>query len=314
MAAFGTYYIDSPTFTTATRVFTDAALTICAADGLYSDGVHYRQQTGCILGPIEICPACTTACGTPISGSATDAGVYTVSFTVGTGTGAILITLTPGGTFIPVGVKATFDSVIYNKFSTTNFGYKGSTAASSPTFLGDTAADCGIVAGSPYNLETYPYSGGAFAASGLYVTRGVVAGQMQTTVGTPGASVLVVPKPLTGPISIQLEVVAPCAGSTFGLAAACPANLTGFQSTLTPAVSSGVVCSLTPNITYYNAPVTGTAGNPALYDWVFADVNGQFPVATSYGAGFYKWDDGTAKGRFFQLDANSVIISEGACP
>ncbi len=232
---------------------------------------------------------------------------------MGTGTGAILITLTPGGTFIPVGVKATFDSVIYNKFSTTNFGYKGSTAVSSPTFLGDTAADCGIVAGSPYNLETYPYSGGAFSASGLYVTRGVVAGQMQTTVGTPGASVLVVPKPLTGPISIQLEVVAPCAGSTFGLAAACPANLTGFQSTLTPVASSGLACPLTPTITYYNAPVTGTAGNPNLYDWIFTDVNGQFPLASFKGAGYYHWDDGSAAGRWIQIDANSVVISTGAC-
>ena len=137
---------------------------------------------------------------------------------------------------------------------------------------------------------------------------------MQTTVGNPGASVLVVPKPLTGPISIQVEVVAPCAGSTFGLAAACPANLTGFQSTLTPVASSGLACPLTPTITYYNAPVTGTAGNPALHDWVFADVNGQFPVATSYGAGYYKWDDGSADGRWFELDANSVIISEGSCP
>jgi len=314
MAVFGTYYIDAPTFASATGVFTDAALTTCAPDGLYSDGVIYRQLTACVLGSNVTCPACTTVCGTPVSGSGSNAGVYIISFTVGTGTGAMLVTLTPGGTFKPVGLKATFDSSIYNKFSTTNFGYKGSSTANVATYLGDTAADCGIVAGSPYNLQSYSYAAGVFTGTGLYVTRGISLAQVQTTVGTPGASVLVVPKPLAGPTTLAIEVVAPCPSTSFTLAAACPTALTGFQSTLTPVASSGLACPLTPTITYYNAPVTGTAGNPGLHDWIFGDPNGEFKIASSYGAGFYKWDDGTPTGRFFELDANSVIISEGACP
>jgi hypothetical protein len=314
MAVFGTYYIDSPTFLTATGVFTDAALTTCASDGYYSDGVNYRYLTACVLGPVVSCPACTTPCGTPIAGTATDDGVYNISLVVGTGVGAILLTLTPLGTFIPVGVEANFNSVVYNKFSTTNFGYKGSTAINVPTFLGDTAADCGIVAGSPWDLPTYTYAGGVFTATGLHITTGVVAGQMQVTAGTPGASVMVIPKPSTGPTTISVQVVAPCNLSNFTLNVACPVALTGFTSTLTPVGSGGDACGLTPTITYYNAPVTGTAGNPALHDWVFSDPNGEFKVANSYGAGYYKWDDGTPTGRWFELDANSVIISEGACP
>mgnify|MGYP003643317145 CR=1 FL=1 len=314
MAVFGTYYIDSVSFATATGVFTDAALTTCAPDGYYSDGLNYRYLTACVLGPVGTCPACTTACGTPIAGTGANDGSYMLSFTVGTGIGAIIITVTPGGAFKPVGVDATFNSSVYNKFSTTNFGYKGSTVGGVPTYLGDTAADCGIVAGSPYTLQSYTYAGGVFTATGLYVVRGIVAGQVQTTVGTPGASVMVVPKTLSGPTTIALEVVAPCPSTSFTLAAACPVALTGFTSTLTPVAGSGAVCLLTPTITYYNAPVTGTAGNPALHDWIFADPNGEFKVANSYGAGYYKWDDGTPTGRWFLLDANSVIIGEGACP
>lgn len=58
MATLGNYFINGPTFQTATAVFTDAALTTCAPDGFYSDGTIVRQQVGCVLG-IEInCPAC----------------------------------------------------------------------------------------------------------------------------------------------------------------------------------------------------------------------------------------------------------------
>jgi len=314
MAVFGTYYIDAPTFASATGVFTDAALTTCAPDGFYSDGVIYRQLSSCVLGSAVTCPTCTTPCGTPISGTGSNDGVYNITFTVGSGTGAIIVTLTPGGTFKPIGLEATFDSSIYNKFSTTNFGYKASTLASVPTYLGDTAADCGIVANSPYTLQTYSYAGGVFTGTGLYVTRNVVTGQVQTTAGTPGASVLVIPKPLAGPTSLALELVAPCSSTSFTIAAACPTALTGFTAIPTPDTTATDACAGTPNTTYYNAPVTGTAGNPALHDWVFTDPNGEFKLANVFGAGYYKWDDGSANGAWFQLDSNSVIISTGSCP
>tara|TARA_R110002110_G_scaffold193122_1_gene401551 strand:- start:524 stop:1477 length:954 start_codon:yes stop_codon:yes gene_type:complete len=317
MAVFGTYYIDSPTFITATNVFTDAALTTCAPDGYYSDGVNYRYLTACVLGPVVPCPSCTTACGTPIAGTATDDGVYNLSFTVGTGVGAILLTLTPLGTFIPVGVEANFDSVIYNEFSTTNFGYKASSATNVPTFLGDTAADCGIVAGSPWNLPTYTYAGGVFTATGLHVTKNIVAGQMQVTTGTPGASVMVIPKPSTGPTTLLVDVVAPCDLSNFTINVECPTALTGFTSTFFASATAVAACAIIPpTAIYYNAPVTGTAGNPGLHDWIFADANGEFKLADSFGAGYYKWVNAASPSGFswIQIDANSVVISTGNCP
>tara|TARA_R100001509_G_C4873727_1_gene217777 strand:- start:1095 stop:2030 length:936 start_codon:yes stop_codon:yes gene_type:complete len=311
MAAFGTYYIDAPTLEGATAVYTDAALTVCATDGVYSDGIIYRQQTSCSLGAPLTCPSCVGACTTPIAGTGTQ-GVYNVAFNVGTGTGAVIITFTPTGAAVPSALQATFDGAIYNAFSTANFGYKAGTAGL-PTFVGDAAADCGIVAGSPYTLTEYSYSGGVFSATGSTVVKTVVAGQMQMTVGVPGACVMVVPKTsLTA--NLDIEITSPCGTPpAWSIAATCPTALTGFSSTTDVSATSVAACALATPTTYYNAPVTGTAGNPNLYDWIFTDVNGQFPLASFKGAGYYHWDDGSAAGRWIQIDSNSVVISTGAC-
>jgi len=52
------YYIDSPTFDTATAVFTDANLTIKATDGFYKFGTAYREQLGGILLNSVQCTTC----------------------------------------------------------------------------------------------------------------------------------------------------------------------------------------------------------------------------------------------------------------
>jgi|TARA_R110000744_G_scaffold271122_1_gene384140 hypothetical protein len=56
--AQGTYYFDAATFASATAVFTDSDLTICAADGYYSDGVISRQLVNCVLLDAVVCPDC----------------------------------------------------------------------------------------------------------------------------------------------------------------------------------------------------------------------------------------------------------------
>jgi hypothetical protein len=53
-----TYYLNGPSLVTATAIFTDAALTICAADGYYSDGSFVRQLSGCVLISDVSCPSC----------------------------------------------------------------------------------------------------------------------------------------------------------------------------------------------------------------------------------------------------------------
>lgn len=58
MPISSTYYLDGASLSAATAVFDDPLLTICAADGYYSDGTLVRQQVGCVLISEEICPTC----------------------------------------------------------------------------------------------------------------------------------------------------------------------------------------------------------------------------------------------------------------
>ena len=314
MAVFGTYYIDAATFATASGVYTDAALTTGAPDGYYSDGIIYRLQTGGVLARSILCPTCLPACSTPIGGGGGE-GVFYVTFDMGSSIGAIIITLTPTGSAIPIGLTATYGVAVSNEFSSVNDGYLAGTAGL-PTFVGDTAFDCGL-SGGTFTENEYVYSGGVFTANGLSKVFGVAAGQVQTTTGTPGACVMVISKLNISPNTLSMVIYAPCAGSTWTISAACPVVLTGISCSTAPQISAGDACTQSFASTYYNAPVTGTSGSPAMHDWIFVDVNAQQKLSDAGGAGFYKWDDGSVTGSWFQIDANSVIISVGllgACP
>jgi hypothetical protein len=52
------YYLNGPTLSTATAVFTDATLLTCASDGYYSDTIVRRRQVGCVLQVAQTCPSC----------------------------------------------------------------------------------------------------------------------------------------------------------------------------------------------------------------------------------------------------------------
>lgn len=69
MSLSATYYLNAPSFASATAVFTDAALTTLAADGFYSDGVISREQVLGVLLPAVTCPYCIA----PFSSTVMDA-------------------------------------------------------------------------------------------------------------------------------------------------------------------------------------------------------------------------------------------------
>jgi len=52
------FYLNSNNLYSATAVFLDAALTICAPDGFYSDGNIVRELVDCVLLPLQQCPNC----------------------------------------------------------------------------------------------------------------------------------------------------------------------------------------------------------------------------------------------------------------
>jgi len=52
------FYINGPSLGSATAVFSDALLTVCAPDGFYSDAIITREQVDCVLLPQQTCPNC----------------------------------------------------------------------------------------------------------------------------------------------------------------------------------------------------------------------------------------------------------------
>ena len=303
MAISSTYYLNGPSLGSATAVFTNAALTVCAANGFYSDGVIVREQVSCVLVPQQTCPSCSIVCGGTISASGNQ-GVYYLNINLGAPTGAVIVEFEPLS--VPDGISALFNSVIYNGLSSPSFGWRQGTA-SLPTYVGDTTFDCGIVAGSPYTLNEFQYNGTTFAPLGTTESVTIAAGQMQLTASAPGNCVMVIPKTAASPSILNLTFIGPCSGTVFNVSVLCPAALTSFSSS-TINVSSAAACSATINQTYYVAHVNGAGGTLGLYDLVFSDVNGQFKL----NAGYYQTND-AGTNEWYQVDANGVIIAFGDC-
>jgi hypothetical protein len=53
-----TFYVNGVSLGSATAVFLDPNLTVCAPNGYYSDGTIVRQQVDCVLLPQQTCPNC----------------------------------------------------------------------------------------------------------------------------------------------------------------------------------------------------------------------------------------------------------------
>jgi hypothetical protein len=303
MATSGTFYLDAPSLSTATVVYSNAALTTVAANGHYSDGSIVREQVSGVLLPPVICPACAIPCGSTINLSGTQ-GVYYLNTGLGGATGAVIVRFNPLS--VPDGILAVYNSVIYNGVSSPQYGWLQGTAGL-PTYLGQISGDCGIVAGSPFTLNESEYNGTIFAPLGTTTNVSVLSGQMQLTTNAPGNSVMVIPKTTASPSVLNLTFIGPCVGTQFSVTVSCPAPLTSFASSTVNA-SSATACSDAIDQTYYVAYVNGASGTLGLYDLVFSDVNGQFKLT----AGYYKT---TAAGtnEWFQVNSNGVIIAFGDC-
>jgi hypothetical protein len=297
------FYINGPALSNSTSVFMDAALTECAADGFYSDGIISRQQVDCTLLPAQICPNCAAPCGDVIStlvGPAyfqTDINVSGI-FSL---TGAIIIKFNPNN--IPDGIAVIYDGVAYNRLSSPVDGLHASTNPIGLTYVGNTAYDCGI-SGNTYSLNEYIYTNGAYVASGSVVSVTVAAGDVSLTTGAnPGNCVMVIPKPNSTPSIMTIITASPCTdllGSILDIT--CPDTLSNFESSIGQG-SSAAACLLPQNQFYYSAPVTGFGGLPNLYDFVFQDAYGQFPLPNGYYSTPARWI----------RVVNGVVVATGFC-
>jgi len=247
-----TYYIDGTTLSNSTAVYDNAAMTVCAADGFYSDGVTVREQVNCGLLPAQTCPTCAEPCGGTIAGSGAQ-GIYLLDLDVGgtaTDTGAIIVMFDPRS--VPDGVRATFDSTIYNKVSSPVDGYHGSTSANNFTFIGAQGSDCGI-SGSTYNLNEFNYVAGSFQPTGNTQSVTVNAGDVSLGSSAPGDCIMVIPKPNPSPSVVNFEFVGPCTGTVFDISVSCPAALPSYSSTTVARPGFLAACEDTINQTFYHA-------------------------------------------------------------
>lgn len=302
-------YLNAPSLSEATAIYYDAALTVCAPDGYYSDGTVVRYLSGCVLQFVENCPSCGLACDGPlvVNGDVGD-GLFLINAFTGdtpTDVGAIILKFRPE--LNVSGIQVNYNSFIRNRFSSPVYGYLTGTAGM-PVFLGAIAEDCGV-SGSTYTLTEYGYDGGLYVPTGDTPSVTVTPGQVNITPLNPGWCVMVIPKLTATPAGIEITNIAPCSGTKFDLDISCPALLKPFYgSTRVTGDSPEPVCELEWDIEYYTASVNGniTGGgyDLGLYDWVFYDPYGQYVL----GDGYYRTYNLTGTNDTIQVQ-NGVIIS-----
>lgn len=300
------YYLDAPTLAQATAVYTNAALTTCAADGIYSDGSVTRVQTGCILGPAKPCPSCGYDCDETYSDISGNVGVYRNTVNVGSNAGDIgAIIVRFQSQKDPHGFKAVYDGVTYNEFSSPIYGYM-SAPTGLPVYIGRQAFDCGITTSS-FVANNYDWNGTSYGYNGTTSIISVLPSQTNLTVNAAGTCIMVIPKVNLSPSSLDVTIEAPC-GAEFSVYVSCPTTLFPTKTSQV-AITPTVVCGLEDKLTYYNYPVNGNGTTLGLYDWVFLDPYGESVVGDGYYyaptmlPGVYDWF----------LTQNGVIIQMGEC-
>lgn len=298
--ATSSFYLNASSLVDATAVWLNAEMTMLAPDGYYQSGNIVRQLLNGVLLPQQVCESCAYACGDyPIDGGEGQ-GVYKISINLSASTGAVIVTINPNT--VPIGFSALYDNAIYNQFSSETYGYLAATSGA--TYLGRTSDDCGIVAGSPYNLDVYNYNGTDFTLSTDTELFSVVSAQIETTVNQPNNCYMVIPKLNASPTTLEISIYDPCGTGAFTVDISCPDLLTSFIGTVRYASFAGT-CDDVQNQTYYVAHVNGSAGTIGLYDWVFTDAYGQNALPD----GFYGSTDSAG---YIQVE-NGIVILNSSC-
>lgn len=303
MSVSSNYYLDSASLATATRVFLDADLTVCAPDGFYSDGAIVREQVSCVLGNISACPACSIPCGEGQIINLTQ-GYYTLSYNVGSGTGAIVFQINPF--LATIGVIIEYDNVTYSNLVSSVFGYLGGVIGL-PTYIGSTPLVC-FTPPDSFNLTEYVIVGGTAYNKGTTIIENVTVPQCQFTPTSPGTCYIVIPKTTAVPSTVNITLPFPCSSNNVDFNFSCPAPLEAVSACDTPYNNPSSPCTCSSFIDYYVSFVNGSTSELGLYDIVFTDINGQTPAAD----GYYRCNTIPAGNDWFRIQ-NGIITQFGTC-
>lgn len=316
MGEISNYYLNTNTFGSATSVYLDEGLTTLAPDGFYAIGGIVREQVGGVLQDIEPCISCTNSCpaappGTGWNVSNYPTGVFDFNILLGTGTGAVAITvdfLAAPAQVGPTGFRAIYNNEVYNTCFSSYDGRHEAASINSPIFIGDGSTACAqnLVANSPYpGIPELEYQQPLFNALGTETCVTVLEENVSFTDPYPVAGaqyVFIVPKedPLPANIFFTAYRPDPCCSSAL-IRVECPVKLPSFQTT-----KKNAPCGTLPTITLYyyslNAPF------PAVNDVIFTTSNGSEHPPN----GQYIWDDGAA-GQVLNIQ-DGIIASIASCP
>lgn len=273
-------YIDSPSFSTATSVYLDPGLTICAPDGMYSDGLISRQLAGCVLLPKQTCTQCGANCNFFISApSSTELGIYEMDVNMGSSTGAIVIRFNPY--YTPDGIIVVYDGTNYNKLYSPYYGPLESAIAGVPTFIGVGTGACSIIVpGGSGTFNLYEYDGFEFINT---IAESVIvnATQLDNTVSPPGPCVMVIPKPTTTPTQMNIRIYSLCEEIEWDIDVQCPEILTPYDRS---ELQDGTInCSSPIDLSFYRVPISLPATSILqIGDLVFQDQYGANPLPDGY--------------------------------
>jgi len=340
MAQLGIYYFNGTSFSTATSVFTDAALTTLAPDGYYSNAGIVRQQLSGVLLNAQPCNSCAVPCGSGISASiSSQNGIFNATVDVANDTGAIIVYGYWGST-IPDGVDIIYNSTHYNRWTAqgnhdtvtlvdgagTTVDYAGinNQGTGLPTYLGKQNAS--LISGSPYNNtpsgacaagdkpQNYVYDQGSnnYVAQGTYQSLTVVNSQIGYGSGSSPVFTAVIPKPNLTPTGVVVDIYAPICNTAFSWDLSCPAALRSWSGSNPQNTDA---CA-TPTTTYYFAPnATGTGPSFTVDTNTIPNI-GNFVFKASDGS-VYLNDNNVLKyyitGGFALGVRNGVVVSKTTC-
>lgn len=280
MAINAPYYIDAADLASATAVYLDYQRIYIAPDGFYRDGTVVRQQSGGILLAVQECSSCTgSSCNIDTDVNSYQ-GVYLINLDEGSSTGAIVIRINTST--YPEGIRATYNGVVYNKLSSAVDGLHQSTNYGHFTVVGQSANDCGLVGNNNTypELDEYLFDGSTFNFTGNIDSVTINSTDVSLSSSNPNELYMIIPKPNATPSIVNVEVVGLCGSSDFTIQTYCPATLPDFQSSISH-TNSSIHCDESYVNTYYYYSLTG-AGYVGLYDYIFTDQNGQYPLANGY--------------------------------
>jgi len=299
------YYINAPTLSSATAIYTNAEMTICAPDGYYSDGPIVRRQVGCVLLPAQECPYCGVDCAVGFEGNVNQ-GVYYFNVRLGIAVGPVLIQFDPKKA--PNGIQVIYDSTIYNQLVSPTFGMLAAPAGL-PTFVGLDTEDCGLV--GSHTLPEFEYVGtpNLFNNLGSTDVVNIISSQLNLTTADPGLCSMIIPKFTSTPSDLLVKVISPCPLDEFAIGITCPKTITVFEIDGSEGAPLNLICGY-PSGTevYYVFPVNGDGITLGLYDFVCYDSNLSLPLPDNY----YLSDACPSPNNWFRIE-NGIITEFGEC-